>query len=465
MKKNIHLFLLFVLVGFGFSSYANKFLVESFKNDPSDLAAQRFERKDDSDMPCAIIKVMTDIEGLSFESNIAIVGSVVIKPGEYWVYVSPGEKRLRILKKGFEPLDINCSDFNIRIESSSVYVLKVRSEIPEAPLVDLAPKKGTVNLTSIPSGARIIIEGEPEFSKLTPYLFEQRSPGPLKVTLKKDNYEPKDTVVQVVPDSVINITVPLFSKFGFLYFSVNPPLPTSTITIDGKVIHTIKEKEAYPISKGMHTIAFDSQNWFSEERKVNVVLGETDSLIVNLKPITGKLIVNVSPSSVDKAEVWINDKNTGKFAPDEFPLQVGDYTVTLKKEGYPEKSKPFSLSKGENLNLKFSMQSIKELQKEVRSHRVKQNIWMTTAVAFGAAGGYLMMEANNKYTEYQTATGATASSLHTTIDSYQQIAPVALGVAVFSAIEFTIQISKKGKAKHWLNIGTDGQKASLTAKF
>ena len=276
--KSVVFFIFFILVSLNFNSNANKFIVESFKLDPGDLAAQRFERMDDSDHPCAIIKVMTDIEGLSFESNIAIVGSVVIKPGEYWVFVSPGEKRLRILKKGFIPLEINCSEFNVRIESSSVYVIKIKSETPEAPLIDITQQKGTFNLSSIPSGANISIEGEPEFKKVTPYLFEQRSARPFKITLKKDNFESKDTIVQIVPDSITGMTVSLVPKVGFLLFQVNPPLPATVITIDGKVIQGIKENEVFPISKGPHKIYFDLKDWNAEERKVDVVLGKIDSL-------------------------------------------------------------------------------------------------------------------------------------------------------------------------------------------
>lgn len=465
MGKNIRIVLLFVLVGFNIGSFANKFKVDSFTPDDKDLEAQIFERMDNSNHPCAIIKVTTDIEGLSFESNNGIVGDVVVYPGEYWVYVSPGEKSLRIIKNGFTPIEVICSEFNIKIESSSVYKMKLHSEIAEVSLVETKKQVGDLRISTIPSQANITIEGEPDFKNVTPYFFEQRSAKPIKITLQKDYFDTKDTIVWIIPDSLINLTLKLTPNVGLLFFSVNPPLPKAIITFDNKVITGINEQGIYPVSKGPHEIYIESKNWYPEVRKVESIIGKTDSLFVNLKPIMGKLNVNVTPAKIKNAEIWINDKKTEYFAPAEFPLQTGNYTLSLKKEGYPPSNKLFTIKENEKLNLKLSMLSLEALRVQVKSHQRKQNIWMASAIVFGAAGEYLAMESKNKYQEYQTATGSNANSLRTTITLYQKYAPVAFGIAAFSAIEFSFQLFKKSKDKHWLNLETNGQQARLTANF
>lgn len=465
MSKNIRIVLLFVLVGLNFGSFANKFIVESFKPNESESVDQILERKDNSNHLCAIIKVMTDIEGLSFESNNGIVGSIVVYPGEYWVYVSPGEKSLRILKNGFTSIEVNCSEFNIKIESSRVYEIKLHSEVPEVSLVDTKKKLGDLRISTIPSKANITIDGEPGFRNVTPYFFVQRTTEPFRITLQKEFYVTKDTIVQIVPDSVTNITLTLTPKVGLLFFSVTPPLSQTKITIDGKVIQEINENHVYPVTKGPHEINFDSKNWYPEVRKINAVLGKTDSLFVNLKPHTGLLNVKVTPTKIENVEIWINDKKTGRFAPAEMLVQVGNHTLTLKKEGYPVMTKSFTITKGEKQNLELSMLSIDELHYQVKSHRFKQNIWMASAIVFGATGGFLAMESNNKYLEYKTATGSNANSLRSTIELYQKFAPVAFGIAVLCSAEFTFQLYKKGKDKHRLNFETNGQQAKLTANF
>jgi hypothetical protein len=261
------------------------------------------------------------------------------------------------------------------------------------------------------------------------------------------------------------MTIPLSYNVSHLYLKVNPSPPTSKIYIDGQMIEGVDDKVMFKIQSGIHKIYVSGTNWSVEERTINVGAGKTDSLFINLTSIMGKIKVNITPSSVENAEIWMNDKKTTYLAPGEFPFQTGIHTITIKKEGFPVKSQVFSLTNKETLKLNFSLTSFVDYQQQFNRQRMQQNIWMVSALAFGAAGGYLTMETDTKYKQYLEATGPDANTLHTTIVSYQQMAPVAFALAAFSAIEFTWHLFKKNKNKYWLNFQTDGQKASLTAKF
>lgn len=92
MKINLRLILLLVLLGFNTTTFAIYFKIESFKAAPEDHDAQLLGRKDKNNQPCAIIKIMTNIEGLTFEPVTSLGGPVVSIQGEYWLYVPKGEK-------------------------------------------------------------------------------------------------------------------------------------------------------------------------------------------------------------------------------------------------------------------------------------------------------------------------------------------------------------------------------------
>ena len=465
MKKQLRFITLLVLLCLINSSYANKLIVESFKHNPADLEAKLFERKDELNQPCAIIKIMTSIEGLTFETGKPIVGPVVTMPGEYWIYVSPGEKLIRILKEGYSTLEVSCVAFNLKFESSSVYAMTLKSEDTPKVAVNNITQKGDFKISSDPQGATILLDEDPAFKGVTPYLFKKHPAGVYRMTLQKEHYNDKDLVFQVVPDTVTYMNVPLVQSGGFIVFNVKPVLPEADFYIDGRLTPGIHQNEMFPVSAGTHKIVINSPNWISESKDVTIELGETDSLTVNLKPILGKLAVKMSPSNVDNVEIWLNNKKTGHFAPDAFPLQTGDYSISLMKKDYPAYTRNFTMKEGQNLELKFTMRTIVGLKRALTIRRLKQNIWMASAIGTGVAGLYLIGDSNKKNLEYKTAVGSDANRLHSQIESNRKTAVIALGVAVFSAVEFSVQIFKKEKEKKWLSVGSDGQRVGLKANF
>jgi len=84
---------------------AQEFDVREFKADPQDLAARRFEKRTVNDDPSAIIKILTNIKGLKFESPMGIV-DVEMKEEGYWLWVGPRERSIRLMADGYLPLDV-----------------------------------------------------------------------------------------------------------------------------------------------------------------------------------------------------------------------------------------------------------------------------------------------------------------------------------------------------------------------
>jgi len=83
---------------------------------------------------------------------------------------------------------------------------------------------------------------------------------------------------------------------------------------------------------------------------------------------------------------------------------------------------------------------------EYYKYKKSKTIWLTGAVLSGAFGVFSMMQANNYYSQYTTAT-TTSADLHQKVKLYDQITPVAFGVAGFCALEFILKAGKQSKAK------------------
>lgn len=107
------------------SLFAQQISVKSIEELTSDLTARTHPRGDANDNPCALIKVIIPmVKNLMFTGWV--MGDVDYHPGEYWVYVPEGTKKIKFQHENFAPGEIV---FNIPIKKLSVY--RVTLDVPE----------------------------------------------------------------------------------------------------------------------------------------------------------------------------------------------------------------------------------------------------------------------------------------------------------------------------------------------
>ena len=120
------IFFLFFIFGITNITFAQKLIVESLKNAESDLSVQTQPRKDLNDKNCALVKVGIGLQGVQFEGNI--VGNVVNKTGEYWVYMPQGSRMLKVKHPNYSPVMVSFPDFGIeKLAESRTYELQITS--------------------------------------------------------------------------------------------------------------------------------------------------------------------------------------------------------------------------------------------------------------------------------------------------------------------------------------------------
>lgn len=119
--KNTVIVLLFCLFS-TIDVYAQEVQVKTFKELTTDISARTHRRYDMNDEACALVKVQFPNNGASFEGFV--VGDAEFKSNEYWVYVSPGSKRLKMHLPGYPTIEIEYATYGIpKLESNVTYCI------------------------------------------------------------------------------------------------------------------------------------------------------------------------------------------------------------------------------------------------------------------------------------------------------------------------------------------------------
>lgn len=94
------------------------------------------QRTDNNGEVCALVKVIIPTAQAAFEGNV--IGTCDYKTSEYWCFLSPGSKRLKIKYPGCEPLLVDFTElFGSGVQSKKIYELSiiVPAIVPDAAAV------------------------------------------------------------------------------------------------------------------------------------------------------------------------------------------------------------------------------------------------------------------------------------------------------------------------------------------
>ncbi|MGC9424125.1 PEGA domain-containing protein, partial [Vibrio sp.] len=336
------------------------------------------QHRDINDRVAAAIKVISDMSGLTYQSNNGVV-DVEKSPGVDMVYLQPDERVLEIYKSGYEPLRVILSDYNIQLESRRIWELKVTGE--KKPL--------NVTILSDPPDAEKIVDGEVlgtgESFRIVPgeHELRLRKEGyrgiTTRITISEENtlfrgYElvqidvtpvtitttpegadiylngvyrgksywsdflfPEEYVLKIIKpgyldivDTVIieenrqnNLTYDLTRNIAVLVVSTTP--------IDAQILINNQPYEPGRIEllPGEYTLQVMKSGFLSQEDKIVLELGETVSRSYELIKNVGSLAINVDPKD---AELLVNRNSYGTNRTIE--LAPGSYRLEIRKEGY-----------------------------------------------------------------------------------------------------------------------------------
>lgn len=247
MKK-----LLYLLLLISPALYAQELKVKSFVEAPQDLSARTNPRNDLNGVPCALVKVELAVEAAQFSGNV--MGDVERKVNTYWVYMSAGSKRLKVMHPNFLTLNVEFADYNIaEVQRNSTYVLSI-----SMPAVATGPARPVVTQQYVlfnvqPKDA--VVELADQVLEVADGTAQKRMAfGTYKYKVQAPMYHPAEGVVEVNdPKAKHIVNVELRPAFGFLSVPGTGDLAGAKVYVDDELVGSTPYRSGR-LASGQHKV-------------------------------------------------------------------------------------------------------------------------------------------------------------------------------------------------------------------
>ncbi|MFO7880151.1 MAG: PEGA domain-containing protein [Bacteroidota bacterium] len=417
MQKLLTLLLLSVALSAGAQQGIS---VQSFRCLPQDLDARvNHPVTDQNGDNAALIKVVCRETGFKFEAGVLGITKVERKTGEYWVYIPYGSRKITIKHDQLGVLRNYV--FPEAIKKATVYELVLTTGKVITTVEETVIPTHYLIITSEPAGATVYIDeqqaGTTTFQRKLPegeynYRLElpKYHPAAGKVTLdgskKQLNIELKpnfghilvtsspesnmdiyldgDHTGKTTPDTLKNIsstthTVQLRDQWyqsqtkkinvedeqtGEAHFEMEKAFAELSISTQPAADIFVEDEKVGNGNwsgrrlAGYYNVKIEKEHYYSEEKQVEIVAGEDQSLNFELEGKTGSLDVITEPFN---AEIYLNSKKYGNSPLSVNDLLTGEYRLVVKKDGFADIHKKITIQENETLEIEESLQSGKEV--------------------------------------------------------------------------------------------------------
>ena len=395
------LFILFTLLPMFVGS--QNIAVKSFKKASNDMTARvTHPLTDQNGEKCALIKMVTTEKGFVFEGDMMGITKTEYKTGEYWIYLPNGARRitikhnqLGILRNYVYPIPIKeAMVYIMELTTGKVVTTVVNAEIPMQWLalgstpdgadlylndklvgttpfskklqvgeyryrlekymyhnaagivnitkdkkvvqnIEMKPNFGYAKISTTPeNGAKIEIDGKP-LNGVTPFTTDRLLSGKHVVKVKMPMYSTKTVDLEITNGQTKDLVIPLDANFAEVTIETTPG---ADIYVDDEY----KSTGTYTgrLMEGLHSISAKKSKYRTDKTQLQFKAGETKTIKLNPFPIIGKLDVTSTPFD---AIITIDGKEYGKTPNTIDDLLVGDYKVTLTKQGYGTVTKTITI--------------------------------------------------------------------------------------------------------------------------
>ncbi len=259
------------------------------------------------------LRIITDLPGLAFDARNGVV-KLNTKPGEYFLFLQPTERVVRILSTGFLPLELYLYDVGIRLKSGKTWQITVTGDKK----IETLP----VNFVTEPEDVTIRVDGSP-LEK--PFTNVNLPVGKHQLSISKDGYE---TIAEELDVSATN---------SFFRYTLKKVLPVgitfnsepaqASIFVEGVEIgvtpnSVFKNPGIYEIK--VQKNGYITQTELLELKSTQESVNKTYRLIKNV----GKLNITKTPND---AKVTLNEELITQSITEWKP---GIYTLKAQKLGF-----------------------------------------------------------------------------------------------------------------------------------
>jgi hypothetical protein len=409
MQRGLILLMEFILIGCFSQLFGQELSVKNFKENMTDISAREYEVLDVNDVPCALIKIYTGVQGLEIEGNRGVEKEDE-RSGVVWVWLPEGTSQLKISKEGIRmlvyplPLELKTStvysfelssdqlfsviintgnvDADVFINNSTYKTNTTISGLPEEEYPIRIEKLGylliedtivvnqstlyfTYNLehsnqavleiNSEPKGALVIMDGEHiGLTNFSGYRF----PGEYDLHITMKDYFTIDTTIVFDPEIQSTFSFKIIKNTGWLKTIIRPP--DSDITIDG-VFASAGIKE---INAGSdHNIIVNKPRYRTFSEAFEVPRGDTLVINVTLKHAQGdfSFVINPDDADINLAKEVITIAVDNEFEKkkwngnNQLSIPAGQYGLKASRKGYVKMDTSFIIHDNKTTYLSLTL--------------------------------------------------------------------------------------------------------------
>lgn len=351
MKKTLIVFqLLFVCLT---GAWSQDMAVADFSLDETDLTANLdgTTKYDQNGEKCALIKIFTTATGLTFDVGSLGVVEIIQKPGEIWLYVPHGVRRVTINHPQLGMCDytfptsiVKARTYRMRLVAGQVQTTVHRAVTSQYVVFKVSPSKGSVEINGqmfdiIDGGASVRL----------PF-------GTYDYTVRAPHYNPMSGKVTVNdPQNKHSVSV-----------SLEPAFASVTMSVDADAEIWINDQKCGTrtftgeLSYGTYLIECRQQGHRSSVQEITLTKENAGQPISLPKPtpIYGSIDINSTPI---EADIYIDDKKIGVSPMFVQDYLIGTHRVRLSKAGHSDFSQVITVEEGQTFEVNAKLDSGREV--------------------------------------------------------------------------------------------------------
>ena len=319
--------------------------VKSFRMLDNDLTANTngTYELDQNGEKAALIKVVTNQTGFSFDCGSLGVVKTMQKPSEIWVYVPRGVRRITISHPTLGVL--RDYDFPVSVEGARTYEMVLTTDQVETIvkhdvggqylIMNVSPPSAIVNI----DGVEVPVE-DGVVTKLITY-------GKHNYSVSDPYYKEEQGVINMGKEK-LTLNVSLTPNYGLLFISTTPDHGASVYIDDNLSPAGTTPFQTSKLRKGNHNLRIKLALYETKDTTINVADGKSD-VVIPMSPLYG----TVEVTAPGGCHIYINDEDKGSNL-FKGRLTEGLYKIEARKDSYRPYETSMQIHKGETKSVSLS---------------------------------------------------------------------------------------------------------------
>lgn len=241
-------------------------------------------KRDQNNEVCAIIKIVTKDKSLFFEPDALGITAREDQPGEIWLYVPRGAKRITIkherfgiIRNYFYPEPIN----EATVYEMMLYVPEDKGTRVVERIVEKLATAQALMMNYSPASAQIYVDDTLRSARNGAYS-EIFPVGEHKYRVCRNHYVEESGTFEIVPEHPTVLNVQLPAAYGFI--QVKTDMPAANLTINGED-KGFTPYQSDTIPSGQYVLQVTKHNFYPIQDTVQLMPAKTEILDYKMKRI------------------------------------------------------------------------------------------------------------------------------------------------------------------------------------